>query len=155
MMRKFMFLTTYGLKKKFKSKAFIISNIVLVILLALVINVDVIINFFGGDFDEKVKIYVVDNSNEAFELFKVNYEAVNVSIMEQEESDYEIIKTDKETNQLHEELEYTNESIYHDGVKLEVIDKYLVPIIEEGMIVFIGEKENERNNIRNLRKHQK
>lgn len=111
MMRKFMFLTTYGLKKKFKSKAFIISNIVLVILLALVINVDVIINFFGGDFDEKVKIYVVDNSNEAFELFKVNYEAVNVSIMEQEESDYEIIKTDKETNQLHEELEYTNDII--------------------------------------------
>ncbi|MBO5376338.1 MAG: ABC transporter permease [Bacilli bacterium] len=110
MMRKFMFLTTYGLKKKFKSKAFIISNVVLVLLLALIINIDVIINFFGGDFNEKLKIYVVDNSNESFEIFKANYDAVNISLME-EESDYEIIKTDKETNQLQEELEYTNNII--------------------------------------------
>jgi len=44
-----------------------------------------------------------------------------------------------------ENLEYTNESIYYDGVKLEVIDKYLVPIIEEGMVVYIGEKENYGN----------
>ena len=44
-----------------------------------------------------------------------------------------------------EQLEYTNKSIYYDGVKLEVIDKYLVPIIEEGMVVYIGEKENYGN----------
>ena len=44
-----------------------------------------------------------------------------------------------------EKLEYTNDTIYHDGVKLEVIDKYLVPIIEEGLVVFIGEKENYGN----------
>jgi len=44
-----------------------------------------------------------------------------------------------------ETLEYTNESIYHDGVKLEVTANYLVPIIEEGMIVYVGEKENYGN----------
>ena len=44
-----------------------------------------------------------------------------------------------------EELEYTNDYIYYDGVKLEVINKYLVPIIEEGMVIFIGEKENYGN----------
>lgn len=44
-----------------------------------------------------------------------------------------------------EQLEYTNESIFYDGVKLEVIDKYLVPVIEEGMVVYIGEKENYGN----------
>lgn len=44
-----------------------------------------------------------------------------------------------------EKLEYTNESIYHNGVKLEVSTNYLVPIIEEGMIVYIGEKENYGN----------
>ena len=44
-----------------------------------------------------------------------------------------------------EELEYTNNSIYHDGVKLEVINQYLVPIIEEGMVIYIGEKENYGN----------
>ena len=44
-----------------------------------------------------------------------------------------------------ETLEYTNKSIYHDGVKLEVINNYLVPIIKEGMVVYIGEKENYGN----------
>jgi len=44
-----------------------------------------------------------------------------------------------------EKLDYTNESIYHDGVKLEVISNYLVPIIEEGMVIYIGEKENYGN----------
>lgn len=44
-----------------------------------------------------------------------------------------------------EQLEYENDSIYYDGVKLEVIDHYLVPIIEEGMVVYIGEKENYGN----------
>ena len=44
-----------------------------------------------------------------------------------------------------EELEYQNESIFHDGVKLEVTNNYLVPIIEEGMVVFVGEKEHYGN----------
>ena len=44
-----------------------------------------------------------------------------------------------------EQLEYLNDSIYYDGVKLEVIDKYLVPILEEGLVVYIGEKENYGN----------
>lgn len=44
-----------------------------------------------------------------------------------------------------EQLEYTSDSIFYDGVKLEVIDKYLVPVIEEGMVVYIGEKENYGN----------
>jgi len=44
-----------------------------------------------------------------------------------------------------EELEYISEIEYHDGVKLEVNDKYLVPTLEEGMVVYIGEKENYGN----------
>lgn len=44
-----------------------------------------------------------------------------------------------------EQLEYLSESKYYDGVKLEVNDKYLVPILEEGMVVYIGEKENYGN----------
>ena len=44
-----------------------------------------------------------------------------------------------------EQLEYTNESIYYDGVKLAVLDHYLVPIINEGMVIYIGEKEKYGN----------
>ena len=46
-----------------------------------------------------------------------------------------IIPLDKVTKTempvFNETLEYQNESIYHDGVKLEVTPNYLVPIIEE------------------------
>lgn len=44
-----------------------------------------------------------------------------------------------------EQLEYTSESIFYDGVKLEVLDNYLVPVLEEGMVVYIGEKEKYGN----------
>ena len=60
-----------------------------------------------------------------------------------------IIPLEKVTKEVtpvfNETLEYTNESIYYDGVKLEVINKYLVPILEEGLVIYIGEKENYGN----------
>ena len=44
-----------------------------------------------------------------------------------------------------EELEYSNISIYHDGAKLQVANNYLVPIQQEGLVIYIGEKENYGN----------
>ena len=41
-----------------------------------------------------------------------------------------------------ETLTYNDESLYYDGVKLEVSSSYLVPTIKDGLVVFIGEKEN-------------
>lgn len=41
-----------------------------------------------------------------------------------------------------EKLNYNNASIYYDGVKLSVSEVYLVPSLAEGMVVFIGDKEN-------------
>ncbi len=46
-----------------------------------------------------------------------------------------------------EKLEYDNASLYKDGVALEVNNNYLVPIIESGIVVFIGEKENYGNTV--------
>ena len=44
-----------------------------------------------------------------------------------------------------EQLIYKNSSKYYNGVKLEVDDNYLVPVIESGLVVFIGEKEKYGN----------
>ncbi len=52
---------------------------------------------------------------------------------------------EKEITVFNEELSYEDESIYHDGVKLTVSNNYLVPIQTEGMVVYIGEKENYGN----------
>lgn len=54
-------------------------------------------------------------------------------------------KIEKEITVFNEKLEYNNESIYYDGVKLEVDNNYLVPIIKEGMVIYIGQKENYGN----------
>jgi len=39
------------------------------------------------------------------------------------------------------QLSYSKESVYKDGVKLTVSDNYLVPALESGIVIFIGNKE--------------
>ena len=49
---------------------------------------------------------------------------------------------EKETEPVfHETLSYQEESKYLDGVSLTVSEHYLVPTLESGLVVFIGEKE--------------
>lgn len=86
MMNKFWYLTKFGLSKKIRSKSFIISNIVLLVLIVCIINIDGIISFFGGDFDEKVKIYLVDNTHVSASSFTNNFNQVNSSVYTDEEA---------------------------------------------------------------------
>ena len=51
------YLTKMSLDRKIKSKWFKIANILLAVLIIAVFNIDSIITFFGGDFNEKTKYY--------------------------------------------------------------------------------------------------
>ncbi len=42
-------------------------------------------------------------------------------------------------------LEYSNLSKYYDGVSLDVTNNYLVPVLESGIVVYIGQKEHYGN----------
>ena len=66
MKNKFKYLTKISLKRKIKTKWFLVANIVLAIAIIAVSNIDLIINYFGGDFDDKTKIYVIDNTNVSY-----------------------------------------------------------------------------------------
>lgn len=46
-----------------------------------------------------------------------------------------------------EQLTFNEMSKYHNGAKLMVATDYLIPIVESGIVVFIGEKENYGNTI--------
>ena len=46
-----------------------------------------------------------------------------------------------------EKIVYNEISLYKDGALLDVSDNYLVPVIESGIVVFIGEKENYGNTV--------
>lgn len=50
--------------------------------------------------------------------------------------------TTPDVSVFNEKLTYKEDSLYKDGVKLVVSDNYLVPIVESGIVVFMGEKEN-------------
>ena len=63
MKSKFGFLTKYSFLKKVKSKGFIIGNIIVFIILAALVNIDSIVNYFGGDFSDTTKVMIVDNYN--------------------------------------------------------------------------------------------
>ena len=71
-----------SLDKKFKSKWFYVANIIICIILVGLINIDSIIKFFGGDFDEKTNIIVIDNTNNTYNDFKNTYETSNGIISE-------------------------------------------------------------------------
>lgn len=46
-----------------------------------------------------------------------------------------------------EKISYSNKEKYLDGVELQVTPNYLVPAINSGMVIFIGEKENYGNTV--------
>ena len=55
---------------------------------------------------------------------------------------------DKETKTVfNEKLKYTKKTKHLDGVKLSVDENYLVPILESGMVVYIGQKEGYGNTV--------
>ena len=96
------YLITLSLKRKMKTKWFLITNILVAILIIGLINIDSIITLFGGDFNKKTKLYVIDNTNEAYELFKTELD--NSSKLLNEESSYEVYSYNKTIDDAMEEL---------------------------------------------------
>lgn len=119
------YLITLSLKRKMKTKWFLITNILVAILIIGLINIDSIITLFGGDFNKKTKLYVIDNTNEAYELFKTELD--NSSKLLNEDSSYEVYSYDKTIDDAMEELKekdnydnYYLEFSYLDDYSLKV-----------------------------------
>ena len=149
MKNKFKFLVGISLKRKIKTKWFAVANILLAILIIGVSNIDNIIKFFGGDFDSKTKIYVIDETKVSYEMFS---SAMNESVMLAfEEEKYEIIKSDNTKEELLEVIKTdeekdsiiliidTNET---DILKAEVISNDYIDTLDYNLIT------NSLNNIK-------
>lgn len=93
MKNKLWYLTGVSLKRKIKSKWFVIVNIILMFAIVGLFNIDSIIGFFGGDFNEKQKIYVIDNTNNSFEIFKDSIEKTDINL--KNSNSYEVKKYNK------------------------------------------------------------
>lgn len=103
MMRKFLYLTGYSIKKKLKSKSFLITNIIILILIVAVANLDSIVKLFGGEFNENINIVVVDNTGIAYNDFKLYFEK-NKDLIFESNREVEIELSDKDEEEIKEEL---------------------------------------------------
>ena len=96
MKSKLNFLIGVSLKRKIKTKWFIVANILLFIVIAGIINIDHVINFFGGEFDKVQKIYVIDETNSSYELFKNQIDLTERNILNDDDKEsYDVIKYNK------------------------------------------------------------
>lgn len=101
MKSKLNYLVGVSLKRKIKTKWFLIANIVLAIILVGIINIDSIITMFGGDFNEKTNVYVLDNTNKTYDIFISQFNNANSLLTNSgEESEYNIIKEERSLDEL-------------------------------------------------------
>lgn len=104
MINKLLFLTKNSFMRKVKTKWFMAANIILALVICAVMNIDSIIKLFGGDFNEKTNVYVVDNTNYSFDLLNENLKQVSKTINDSEDSGYELKKSKKTKDELVEKL---------------------------------------------------
>lgn len=108
MKNKAWFLIKQSLKKKMDTKWFKIVNVLICLLLIGVINIDKIINVFGGDFKETVNIYLTGDNN-YLEGFNA-YFLTNKKILNDERT-YEITYSTDSVDTLKEKIEDTNDIV--------------------------------------------
>lgn len=100
MKNKLKFLISSSLKKKTKTKWFMVANLILALIVIGIINIDSIITFFGGDFNEKSKIYLVDETASIYDTFNESVKIIEKNIYDEGSNHFEIIKSDKSVDEL-------------------------------------------------------
>lgn len=146
MRSKLNFLINVSLKKKVKSKWFAVANIIIAILIIGVINIDSIITLFGGDFNSKTKIYVMDETNIMFDSFKENIKYYEESLYGEESDTYEVILSNDKEDVLKDKIEKEENSsilinIYYGEdktinaklISLSTIDTYDYQLISSAL----------------------
>lgn len=140
MSNKFWYLTKQSLRKKIKSKWFIGVNIMLALVIITLININSIIAFFGGDFNEKTRILVVDKTDISFDVFKQSIKEVT----KEEEDEKVVVKASNKTEkQLKKDLKDNEVAIVFDNdeenfvtakvISKEKIDSSTYQYISQGL----------------------
>ena len=102
-MSKLNYLIGVSLSRKVKTKWFIVVNVLLCVIISLLINVDSLINLFGGDFNSKKKLYVIDESGFFYEHFNVNFNSM-LDEMDDQVSNYEVSLSEDNIESLKEKI---------------------------------------------------
>lgn len=108
MKTKIKFLIKQSLEKKIKTKWFKVVNILLCLLLIVIVNIDTVINAFGGDFKEEKEILVVDEVG-VFDNFSKYFNELKSSV--EDMANYEVKLADESIENIKETLDQDNDNI--------------------------------------------
>lgn len=164
MKNKVKFLIKESIKKKIDTKWFKIINIILLILMIGILNIDKIISFFGGDFEDITKVYVLDETGYASslnDLLNNNNELLNGSFKFEVENSTDSIEnltkklnkdnTDIVINIVYDNEEYMKSTVYSyeplDTITSTIITNSLSEIKSSYALATSGIDANELNRI--------
>ena len=135
-------ITTSNSHKEIKPNKFIRNGIYKLLISAVIFLVTLITIKYNPDIKNILKKNIYEN-NMSFMVINDLYKKYLGDIIPFETP----LDNPPITQVFNEKIEYKNASLYKDGVSLEVSNEYLVPIIESGLVVFIGAKEGYGNTI--------
>lgn len=131
MTSKLKFLTKISLKRKINTKWFLIANIIFAVLIIGLLNIDTVINFFGGDFDETQIIYVKDNTNKTFDILNAQNDNYK-NITNDEENAFKLEKTNQNYEEVFENKK--NKEAWYLIINNDTNNYINVKLISEGYI---------------------
>lgn len=109
---KFKYLAKVSLKRKIDTKWFKIVNILLCLIIVCALNIDSIISFFGGDFNEKVSVYIIDNiDGNVYNVFNNQINASTSLLNNDNDNVYDIVSYDKTLDEAKKEVEENDKII--------------------------------------------
>ena len=132
--------TSKTVKKKLVLKKSVRNFITRVLITVIIFLVGMILVKSNSDFKNIILDEVYDN-NFKFTKIKDFYQKYFGNILSIDQLMVE------EQPVFKEKLSYEKADTYLDGVKLKVSDHYMVPVLESGIVIFMGEKEDYGNTV--------
>lgn len=131
MTNKLKFLTKISLRRKINTKWFVIANVIFAILIIGLLNIDSVISFFGGDFDETQIIYVQDNTNKTYDILKTQNDSYK-NLTNDEENAFKLEKTNKTSDEIFKDNE--NKDAWYLKIDNDETNYIKATLITEGYV---------------------
>lgn len=109
MINKLFYLTKVSLKRKMGTKWFIVANIVMAMVVIGLMNIDSIIKAFGGDFNKKTEVYILDKTEYSYDILASNLEATGKAVYNK--SIYDIKEYKKDIKNLKKQIKKKESNI--------------------------------------------
>lgn len=131
MINKLKYLTKISLKRKINTKWFVIANIIFAVIIIGLLNMDAIISFFGGDFDQAQLIYVQDNTDRTYDILTSQNDAYK-NLTDDSENAFKLEKTTKSSEEIFKDEE--NKDAWYLTIDNDDEDYIKATLISEGYI---------------------